>query len=69
MHRQPARGLSCAAGRGYQFSVVYRWEFLALSSFVPTLLLLWIAIEVPGNSFVAVTVSEAIKLADEQFFV
>lgn len=44
VHRQPARGLSCAAGRGYQFSVVYRWEFLALSSFVPTLLLLWIAI-------------------------
>lgn len=33
------------------------------------LLLLWIAVQVPGNSFMAVAVSEAIKLADEQFFV
>lgn len=36
--------------------------------FIP-MLLLWIAVQVPGNSFMAVAVSEAIKLADEQFFV
>lgn len=50
-------------------STEYRWEFPALPSSVAIPLLLWIAISVPGNSFVAVAVSEAIKLADEQFFV
>jgi len=58
--------------QGYQFSVQstgHQWEFPALPPFIPKLLLLWIAVQVPGNSFMAVAVSEAIKLADEQFFV
>jgi len=50
-------------------SIEYQWVFPARPSSDAIPLLLWIAIPVPGNSFTAVAVSEAIKLADEQFFV